>query len=210
MWNQHRQQQQQPEHGYNSFSSSVPFLLSSRFNRLFTNSPFSGRTKIFKTKSCKNVAANLPDLKKTRQSFAPPKKSPSRTARPQNLKKHLVKKEGRGVGDKNKKASLQQRLVTITGLQKPAQRASICPDRQTEKECSRALLPQTKKNQKKKKVEIAFLYYSTDDHHLEMSSAIAAINGSSSSDDDDEEALLARTIERPRALRSCGSMTSSV
>jgi hypothetical protein len=47
-----------------------------------------------------------------------------------------------------------------------------------------------------------------------MSSAIAAINGSSSSsddnDDDDEETLLARTIERPRALRSCGSMASRV
>jgi hypothetical protein len=35
-------------------------------------------------------------LKKTCQSFAPPKISPSRIARPQNLKKHLVKKEGRG------------------------------------------------------------------------------------------------------------------
>jgi hypothetical protein len=78
MWNHHRQQQQQPEQDYNSFSSSVPFLLSSRFNLLFTNSPFSGRKKIFKTKSCKNIAANLPDLKKTRQSFAPPKISPSR------------------------------------------------------------------------------------------------------------------------------------
>jgi hypothetical protein len=48
-----------------------------------------------------------------------------------------------------------------------------------------------------------------------MSSTIAAINRSSSSDDDDdddndEEALLARTIERPRALRSCGSMASTV
>jgi hypothetical protein len=148
MWNRHRQQQQQqqPEHGYNSFSSSVSFLLSSRFNLLFTNSPFSGRKKIFKTKSCKNIAANLPDLKKTRQSFAPSRISPSRIARPQNLKKHLVKKEGRGVGYKNKKASHQQRLVTITGLQKPAQRASICPDRQTDKECYRALLPQTKQN----------------------------------------------------------------
>jgi hypothetical protein len=134
MWNHHRQQQQQPEHGYNSFSSSVPFLPSSRFNLLFTNSPFSGRTKIFKSKSCNNIAANLPDLKKTRQSFAPPKKSASRIARPQNLRKHLVTKEGRGVGDKNKKASHQQRLVTITGLQKPAQRASICPDRQTDRE----------------------------------------------------------------------------
>jgi hypothetical protein len=45
-----------------------------------------------------------------------------------------------------------------------------------------------------------------------MSSTIAAINRSSSSDDDDDddEALLARTIERPRALRSCGSMASRV
>jgi hypothetical protein len=95
----------------------VPFLLSSRFNLLFTNSSFSGRKKNFKTKSCKNIAANLPDLKKTRQSFAPPKISPSRIARPQNLKKHLVNKEGRGGRDKNKKASQQQRLVTIAGLQ---------------------------------------------------------------------------------------------
>jgi len=44
----------------------------------------------------------------------PPKISPSRIARSQNLKKHLVKKEGRGGGDKNKKASHQQRLVTKT------------------------------------------------------------------------------------------------
>jgi hypothetical protein len=92
----------------------VPFLLSSRSNLLFTNSSFSGRKKIFKTKSCKNIAANLPDLKKTRQSFPPPKISPSRIARSQNLKKHLVKKEGRGGGDKSKKASHQQRLVTKT------------------------------------------------------------------------------------------------
>jgi hypothetical protein len=104
-WNRHRQQEQQPEHGFNSFSSSVPFLLSSRFNLLFTNSSFLSRKKNFKTKSCKNIAANLPDLKKTRQSFAAPKISPSRIDRPQNLKKHLVNKEGRGGGDKNKKAS---------------------------------------------------------------------------------------------------------
>jgi hypothetical protein len=147
MWNHHRQQQQQPEQDYNSFSSSVPFLLSSRFNLLFTNSPFSGRKKIFKTKSCKNIAANLPDLKKTRQSFAPPKISPSRIARPQNLKKHLVKKEGRDVGEKTRKpaTSKDSSLLRACKNQHKGHR-SAQTDRQTEKECSRALLPQTKQN----------------------------------------------------------------
>jgi hypothetical protein len=84
-------------------------------------------------------------LKKTRQSFEPPKISPSRIARPQNLKKHLVK-EGRDVGEKTRKPATSKDLSLLRACKNQHNgHRSAQTDRQRKNAPAR-FFPQTKQN----------------------------------------------------------------